>query len=299
MTLRFWKYQGTANDFILLEATSELQALDWVEWAPRLCDRHRGVGADGILLLSSAESPERRMRVINADGSEPEMCGNGLRCAVRWWFDQGSLPSDTLVTVQTGAGPREAVCQGDGQVRLAMGQPGWRRADIPMLGPAAEECRGEPVTLEGQTLPMTAVSMGNPHAVLLVPDAQLVPLSRWGPLLERDPRFPQRTNVEFISVINPAEIRMQVWERGVGATMACGTGACAAAVVVAREGLVNRQVAVHLPGGTLHVTWAEDDAVWLTGPADHVFSGQVDLAGWGARLTEARVLGRPEVSPLP
>ncbi|MEB3329869.1 MAG: diaminopimelate epimerase [Candidatus Sericytochromatia bacterium] len=277
MRLRFHKYEGTGNDFLVLDATQLPEALAWARLAPALCDRHRGVGADGLLLLGPGTLAPWRMRVINADGSEPEMCGNGVRCAVRWWADRGLIGPGPCA-IETLAGVIRAECVGADQVRVAMGRPRWRRAELPAAGPGEAELRDEPFALGGQLLRFTGVSMGNPHVVAVVPDVAAIPLETWGPLMEHHPTFPARTNVEFVEVRGPREAVMRVWERGAGPTQACGTGACATLVVLARAGRLAREAAIHVPGGPLAVAWHDDDEVWLTGEARGVFHGEVNLA---------------------
>jgi diaminopimelate epimerase len=286
MRLRFDKYEGTGNDFIVLDAEGLVEEPDWARLAPALCDRHRGIGADGVLLLGRGERAPWRMRVINADGSEPEMCGNGVRCAMRWWADTGRVGPGPAV-IETLAGLVQAECVESARVRVAMGRPRWLRAELPAAGPPEAELVDEPFTLGAETFRFTAVSMGNPHAVAVVADVAAVPLATWGPFVEHHPVFPARTNVEFVEILGRQEAVMRVWERGAGPTQACGTGACATLVVLARAGLLAREATIHLPGGPLTVAWDDDDEVWLTGAARGVFAGEVDLA---------RLAGAPSVS---
>jgi diaminopimelate epimerase len=286
MRLRFDKYEGTGNDFIVLDAEALTEEPDWAQLAPALCDRHRGIGADGVLLLGRGERAPWRMRVINADGSEPEMCGNGVRCAMRWWADTGRVGPGPAV-IETLAGLVQAECVDPARVQVAMGRPRWLRAELPAAGPPEAELLDEPFTLGAETVRFTGVSMGNPHAVAVVADVASVPLAKWGPFVEHHPVFPARTNVEFVEVRGRQEAVMRVWERGTGPTRACGTGACATLVVLARAGLLAREATIHLPGGPLMVAWDDDDEVWLTGAARGVFTGEVDLA---------RLAGAPAVS---
>lgn len=277
MSLPFWKYEGTGNDFVVLDAGAAPAGLDWATLAPLLCDRHRGIGADGVLLLGPGEAAPLRMRVLNADGSEPEMCGNGIRCAMRWWADQGRL-APGLAEIETLAGLIRAELVGVDAVRVGMGRPRWLRGEIPTAGEAAAEFRDQVLGVEGEPLTFTAVSMGNPHAVCVVPAVDAVPLTRWGPVLEHHPAFPARTNVEFLEIVDAHRARMIVWERGAGVTLACGTGACAALVVAARAGLLAREATITLPGGALRIEWDATDEVWMTGPARPVFTGTVEPA---------------------
>lgn len=283
VALRFWKYEGTGNDFVVIDAEAAPAGVNWHALATRLCDRNRGVGADGLLLLGPGTTAPLRMQVINADGSEPEMCGNGLRCAVRWWASRGQL-GPGLAAIETHAGLIRAEMAGPEAVRVGMGRPRWLRREIPAAGDPSSEFQDQPLAVEGATLRFTAVSMGNPHAVCLVPAVGDVPLARWGPVMERHPAFPARTNVEFLEVVDRQHARMIVWERGAGATLACGTGACAALVVGARAGLLDREATIVLPGGPLQLAWDETDEVWMTGPARAVFSGTMDGA-WLAAVT--------------
>lgn len=270
MRVSFLKAQGTGNDFLVFDLTAEHPEVDWHALAPRLCDRHFGVGADGLLLIAPATQPGAayRMRVINPDGSEPEMCGNGLRCFVRVLHARGML-TGTTVTVETGAGLRRAeiLDAPDGfQVRLDMGLPFDQGRDM--------------LPLPDRRLDVHLVSMGNPHCVSFVDDLERLPFETLGPLVESHVRFRQRTNAEFAQILSRGRIRVKVWERGVGPTLACGTGACATAVAAISRGLSDRNVIVELPGGPLAINWAVGGPVFLTGPAQIVFSGEVDLSAF-------------------
>ncbi len=300
-TLPFAKFQGAGNDFVIVDgrrraAVGGREGLDWGGLARRLCDRHFGVGADGLLVASDpqASGAAQRMRMFNPDGSEAEMCGNGLRCFVRWLVDRHEVPAARLA-VETGAGVLPVEVGADGWVAAGMGRPALRPGEIPL---STEAAAGQPpagpvlrLPLELPDLPgvqyeATCVSMGNPHAVVFVPDTAAVPLERHGPLLERHAAFPARTNVEFCQVLGSDRLRVRVWERGAGITLACGTGACAAVVAARLRGYVGGRVAVELPGGELEVTWAgwpgagrpaADEApapVTLRGPAVRVFDGE-------------------------
>jgi diaminopimelate epimerase len=276
MKLPFAKYQGTGNDFIMVDGLAGLPDLDWAAFARRWCDRHFGVGADGVILVLKGQAAPFAMRVINADGSEPEMCGNGLRCFVRWLADRGLAPAGPF-QVETGAGVLGPEVLPDGRVRVDMGKPILSRARIPMNGPDADQVVEEPLAVGNESFLVTAVSMGNPHAVIFVPDAQAVPLAEWGPPLETHPAFPARTNVEFAQVLNRHEARMRVWERGAGPTLACGTGACATLVAGVLTGRLDRQATIHLPGGPLAIAWEEGGPVTMTGAAEAVYTGELPL----------------------
>lgn len=276
MKLQFAKYQGTGNDFILVDGLAGLPVFDWPAAAAFLCDRHYGVGADGVILVEPGKQAPYAMRVINADGSEPEMCGNGIRCVARWLHDTGKVGAGSF-DVETGAGVIRPAVLPDGQVRVDMGKPRLTRADIPMAGPPDEQVIEEPLGAGFGTVLVTAVSMGNPHAVMFVPDVDRIPLADWGPRIERHEMFPDRTNVEFAQVMGPNHANMRVWERGSGVTLACGTGACATLVAGVLTGRMAREATIHLPGGPLHIHWDDEDHVWLTGPAEPVYTGEVML----------------------
>lgn len=275
-TLAFAKYQGTGNDFIVIDGREGLPLVDWADTARFLCDRHYGVGADGLLLITRGETAPFKMEVVNADGSRPEMCGNGLRCVARFLFDRGVV-SHGPFEVETGAGVLRPEVLADLDVRIDMGRPILERERIPMTGPAQDRVVEEPVGAGAGMVLVTAVSMGNPHAVIFVRDVDAVPLADWGPRLETHPTFPHRTNVEFVQVMGPRLARMRVWERGSGPTLACGTGACATLVAGVLTGKLEREAIIQLPGGPLAIAWDEADHVWLTGPAEHVYDGRVKL----------------------
>jgi diaminopimelate epimerase len=284
----FVKLQGAGNDFVLVDASRPDSAhgniATWQAVAKQVCDRHAGVGADGVLLLLPADDADVRMIVINADGSLAEMCGNGIRCVARYWEDAGRLTGRAL-HVETGAGVLRPEMMADGQVRVSMGRPRLARHDIPMTGPDADRILDE--HLEGTALKVTAVSMGNPHAVVFVPDLDEFHFGLLGPVLSGHKRFPEGVNAGFVQLLSPGEIRLRVWERGSGPTLACGTGACAAVVAGNLTGRLERDVRVHLPGGTLRVEWpSEDGDVYMTGPARHVFTGEIALAPQGADVLQ-------------
>lgn len=281
MTLRFTKMHGLGNDFIVIDGVLHSVPQEGGRWAPRWCHRHFGIGADGLLFVLPSKVADFRMRLFNADGSEAEMCGNGLRCLAKFVYERGYTHREEF-TVETPAGimrPRLKVEGGKVvSVTVDMGEPRLARRQIPMLGePAEEPVVGEEVEVEGQSFRMTAVSMGNPHAVLFLPQVEGYAVEHWGPRIERHPLFPQRTNVEFVEVMSPSEVRMRVWERGVGETLACGSGACAAVVAGVLNGLMQPRATVHLPGGDLLIEWREDGRVLMTGPAEEVFQGEVPV----------------------
>jgi len=277
----FVKMHGLGNDFIVVDAlTTSMDVTALVAATPRLCDRHFGIGGDGLILVMPSDSADFRMRIINSDGSEPEMCGNGIRCFARFVYEHG-LTELTQFTVETLAGPIVPVLQlTDSRVtgvRVDMGEPHLERRDIPMSGPEGQVVN-EPLTIGDTTLYLTAVSMGNPHAVIFVDDVATFPIELFGPLIEQHPMFPRRTNVEFAQVISPQYLPMRVWERGAGITLACGTGACATLVAAVLNGLTERTATIELPGGPLEITWdADSNHVYMTGPAEEVFCGTIML----------------------
>lgn len=274
MKMPFIKMHGLGNDFVLFDCrNSELPGLPGV--AERLCKRRFGIGADQLLLLYPSDVADFRMRIFNADGSEVEMCGNGIRCLAKYIWDRG-LSKNDVIAVETQAGimrPRKA----GGFVMVDMGEPVLEPERIPISdvkgpGPVVDY----PLQIEDKEFGITCVSMGNPHAVIVVDRVADFPVAHFGSRIESHPLFPRRTNVEFIEVTGPSEISMRVWERGAGETMACGTGASAAAVASSLKGLTSRKVTVHLTGGDLTIEWAGDNHVHMTGPAVEVFTGEID-----------------------
>ena len=276
--MRFSKYHGTGNDFVMIEdvadkveLTSDLVAL--------LCDRHKGIGADGLIRIAPSDRADFFMDYWNADGATAEMCGNGVRCLAKYVLERG-LTDKTELEVDTRAGVKRLWLDVDAgtvrSVRVDMGPPALERSAIPMTGGGDDRFVGEPFPDAGPEYRATAVSMGNPHLVLVgASDLGELDLPRIGPPLEHHPDFPQRTNVEFIRVRGERAIDVRVWERGVGETMACGTGACASLVGASEMGLVGRSATIRFPGGDVEVQWAEDGRVYLTGPATFVFDGEL------------------------
>lgn len=283
MRIPFTKMHGCGNDYVYIDCL-ERELADPAGLARRLSDRHFGIGSDGIILILPSEKADYRMRMFNADGSEAEMCGNGIRCFAKWLYDRGLLKGDEA-RVETAAGIRTLRVYAEGgkarRVRVNMGIPRLSRSDIPMLGEEGQAVN-EQLTIDvpGQgdlALRFTAVSMGNPHCVIYVDDTAAFPVALYGPLVERHPLFPRRTNVEFVQVISPSEARMRVWERGSGETLACGTGAAATCVAGVLNGKTDRRLLLHLLGGDLELEWASDGPVYLIGPAEEVFEGTIDL----------------------
>ncbi len=272
--MQFTKYTGLGNDFIFLD-TPQAQALrDPFHAAKVLCDRHTGIGADGLILLLPSDKADVQMRIINSDGSEAEMCGNASRCVPLHLVRHG-LTAKRQITLDTLAGliRTEIVDEKNGLVRVNMGTPRLMRGEIPMDGPANEKAIGVTLQAADREFTGTAVSMGNPHFVIFVKDINLVLLEKWGPALENHPAFPRKTNVEFVQVLDNQTVRMRVWERGAGITQACGTGACATAVACVLNHQTVPDITVQLDGGNLQIAWPDQQDVWMTGPAREVFSG--------------------------
>ena len=278
-SLRFAKLHGTANDFVYADARDGFPG-DPAALAARLCDRHRGIGADGLILLlrPTNGSADCRMAVYNADGSRPEMCGNGIRGLAKFALDRGLVTADPL-RVETDAGVKELHAERENgrvvRVTVDMGRPEWHGRRIPVA--ADGEVIEQPLTVDGRTYKITCVSMGNPHCVVFLDDVAGLDLPALGPRFERHRFFPKGVNTEFVRRVSAERLEMRVWERGAGATLACGTGACAAAVVAARTGHTGRRTTVALPGGELDIEWRPDDHVLMTGDAVEVFEGSVEV----------------------
>ncbi|MDR3691227.1 MAG: diaminopimelate epimerase [Fimbriimonas sp.] len=274
LTIPFTKMQGIGNDFVVIDALqhSELPA-NLPEFARKVNDRRFGIGGDGLILLEPGESAPFRMRMFNPDGSESEMCGNGIRCFGRLLQDHKHL-NDETVRVETGAGTLTLEMLGPGRFRVDMGQARLTRGEIGMVGPSDQLFTEVPV---GSGYAGTAVSMGNPHLVIFVDDVAKVELETVGPVLEHHPEFPKRTNVHFIQVVDRDHLIQRTWERGAGITLACGTGACASAVAAFVTGRANRKVEIRLPGGKLEIEYLEDGRVLMTGPAESVFEGEIEV----------------------
>ena len=273
----FTKWQGCGNDFVLFDCRQDVPA-DYAKLAQQVCDRHYGVGADGILVVLPSDCADFRMRIFNTDGSEAEMCGNGIRCFARYIYDFG-LTDKTCFTVETGAGVLvpEIILE-NGQVtgvKVDMGEPHLLGEEIPVTGFDGQRVIDEPLTVDGKTYRMTAVSMGNPHCVIFVDDAENFPIYELGRQFESHALFPKKTNTEFVEVKDRRHVRMRVWERGAAVTLACGTGSCATVVAGILNDKLDSEAEVQLDGGRLIVKWAENNHVFMTGPAELVFSGKL------------------------
>ncbi len=307
MKIKFTKMHALGNDFIVIDnREAKLKSVSRI--AEKLCHRRFGIGADQMLLLGHSKNADFRMRIFNADGSEVEMCGNGIRCLGKYIWDNILLCDDTAfarkycqsiesLAIETLAGIKYIYKSGN-LYRIDMGEPVFEPAKIPvklsqesgvrssvkrkhnseLITPDSEPVINYPLRIKDREFRMTCISMGNPHAVIIVKDVDAVQLNNIGPLIENHKLFPSRTNVEFVQPQGKGNIKMRVWERGAGETMACGTGASASAVVSALLGLTARRVTVHLPGGKLLINWAEkDNHVYMTGPAENVFEGTIEI----------------------
>ncbi len=276
MKLKFTKMHGAGNDFVVLDGINQTIDLS-PEQYQALADRHFGVGCDQILLVQAATRPDCdfRYRIFNADGGEVQQCGNGARCFVRFVHEQGLTPKREI-RVETASGVIVPKLEDDGRVTVDMGPPRFEPAEIPFVAPARAPTYR--LDVAGRELEISAVSMGNPHAVWLVEDADAAPVAELGPLLEHHLSFPQRVNVGFMQIVDRNQIRLRVFERGSGETLACGTGACAAVVAGIARGLLAATVQVHTRGGDLSISWAGAGShVFLTGPAVTVFQGEIEL----------------------
>ncbi|RMF85410.1 MAG: diaminopimelate epimerase [Nitrospinota bacterium] len=275
--MRFVKMHGIGNDYIYIDCfQQEVKAPE--KLAPRMSDRHFGVGGDGLILIMPSQRADLRMRMFNADGSEAEMCGNGIRCVAKYAYDHHLVRKEEI-SVETLAGilhlqlfPRAGKVE---RVRVNMGVPRLLGKEIPVQKGGEEPIIDQPLTVQEREFRITCVSMGNPHCVIFVGDTETFPVTGYGPQIEHHPFFPQRTNVEFVQVLSADAIRMRTWERGSGETLACGTGACAATVASILNGKTGPRITVHLRGGDLELEWGgEGEPVFMTGPATEVFSGE-------------------------
>ncbi|MGB5439525.1 MAG: diaminopimelate epimerase [Gammaproteobacteria bacterium] len=276
MRLEFTKMHGLGNDFIVIDAINQTVSLT-AQQVRRLADRHFGIGCDQLLLVERATSAEAdfRYRIYNADGGEVGQCGNGARCFMRFVNEQG-LSDKTELRVETAAGPLRLFREDDDQVTVNMGVPRLQPAEIPFDAPGF--ATRYPLRVTGSELEIAAISMGNPHAVLLVDDVERAPLAQLGPLIESHPRFPDRVNAGFMQIVDRHSIRVRVHERGAGETLACGSGACAAVVAGRLWGRLETRVKVFLNGGELMVSWqGEGEPVMMTGPATTVYQGHIEL----------------------
>lgn len=277
--MKFTKMHGCGNDYVYVNLFEE-QLDNPAEVSIKVSDRHFGIGSDGLITIGPSDKADFRMHIYNADGSEAEMCGNGIRCVAKYVYDH-KLTDKTEITVETGAGVLTLILYPENgkvqQVRVDMGEPILTPADIPVVS-QNDKVIDEPIEVGGKTWNMTCVSMGNPHAVVFVDDTASFPLETYGPLFENHERFPKRTNTEFVQVISRTEVNMRVWERGSAETWACGTGTCATVMACILNGKTEDKVLVHLRGGDLTIEYDRaSNHVFMTGPATEVFSGEIEV----------------------
>lgn len=281
--MKFTKMHGCGNDYVYVNCLQE-RVENPEETARMVSERHFGIGSDGLILIHPSEIADFRMAMYNADGSEGQMCGNGIRCVAKYVYDYG-LTAKTSIAIETLAGIKYLdLTVEDGKVSMVkvnMGAPVLEPARIPVkLG--KDKCIAERLTVDGKEYELTAVSMGNPHAVVFVDDTAGLPLEKIGPGFEHHPAFPERINTEFVQILNRKEVNMRVWERGSGETLACGTGTCATVVACVLNGLTEDEITVHLLGGDLIVKYdRKAETVWMTGPATVVFDGEIDIQKTG------------------
>jgi diaminopimelate epimerase len=280
MGIEFTKYHGLGNDFILIDNRAASEPLLTPNQAMKLCDRHFGVGADGIIFaLPGQQGTDYSMRIFNSDGSEPEMCGNGIRCLAKFLADLEAVSAPHTYRIHTLAGLISPKLETSGLITVDMGKPHLLAAEIPTtLGDADAKVINQPLTAADKEWQVTCVSMGNPHCITFVDDVAAIPLETIGAQFETHAAFPKKINTEFIQVVRPDYFKMRVWERGAGITLACGTGACASLVAAVMNGYCDRMATIELPGGCLQVHWSEaDNHLYMTGPAEKVFTGVLSV----------------------
>jgi len=276
--LNFWKMHGLGNDYIVIDNRGgELSEEELPDLAIKLCKRRVGIGADGLLLVCNSRVADAKMRIFNSDGTEAEMCGNGIRCFAKYCFENG-IAKKNVISVETLAGIKELYLKVEGgavtSVRVNMGAPCFEAEKIPIIGNGT--FINKPLDVDGKILMATALSMGNPHCVIFVNNIDNYPVDAIGPKIEDHKLFPKRTNVEFVQVISRKRLKVRVWERGVGETLACGTGACTSVVTAKVLGKVKEEAIVELPGGKLIVEYKEN-VVFMEGPAEKVFEGKMSI----------------------
>lgn len=276
--MKVTKMHGLGNDFIVFH-DSQGATRDYTKLAQQLCDRHTGIGADGLVIVTDSDVADVRMRIVNADGSEAEMCGNGIRCFAKYAYEHGHITSEAF-TIETLAGiMKPALTVENGIVTLVtvdMGKPSFASSHIPM-NVDLPKVIDYTIDVDGTPTVVSSVLLGVPHTEVFVDDVTAVPLTTLGPKIETNPIFPRKTNVNFVQVVDNSHIKVRTWERGAGATLACGTGSCASAVMACEKGLTGREVDVELYRGTLHISYADDGTVYMTGPAAEVFSIDMDI----------------------
>jgi diaminopimelate epimerase len=278
--MKFTKMHGAGNDYVYVNCFVE-PLENPVEVAIKVSNRNFGIGSDGLILIMPTDKADVRMRMFNSDGSESEMCGNGIRCVAKYAYDHG-IVDKTEISAETGAGILTLQLFPDNnnkieRVRVNMGPPRLSREEIPMNGAPVAQVVAEELTVLDKTFKITCVSMGNPHCIIYVDDVDNFPVATYGPLIENHQLFPRRTNVEFIQIISRAEVKQRTWERGAGETLACGTGASAVCVSGVLNNVTDRKILNHLAGGDLELEWVENGSVFMTGPATEVFNGEIAL----------------------
>lgn len=281
MKIAFTKMEGCGNDYVYINGfTEKIPQEKKKELVTRLSDRHFGIGSDGVIFINPSKNADFEMEMYNADGTRSEMCGNGVRCVARYVYDHGLTDHQDFVIESMGQKKDMHLYLQDGAVtavRVNMGPPILQAEKIPVIAPDSPVVRNKIEAL-GEVYEMTCVSMGNPHCVIFVDDVAHFPVEKVGPVIEHSPRFPNRVNVEFVQVIDRENVRMRVWERGTGETMACGTGCCATTVACVLNNRTKEHVKVEVLGGELLIHWDQDEnTVWMTGPATEVFSGTMDM----------------------
>lgn len=278
--MKFTKMHGAGNDYVYVDCFKETVD-NPAETAIKVSNRNFGIGSDGLILIMPTDKADVRMRMFNSDGSESEMCGNGIRCVAKYAYDHG-IVTKAEITAETGAGiltlqlflnDKNKV----ERVRVNMGPPRLSRVEIPMDGPAASQVVAEELTVLDKTFKITCVSMGNPHCIIYVDDVDTFPVATYGPLIENHQLFPRRTNVEFIQIVSRSEVKQRTWERGAGETLACGTGASAVCVAGVLNNVTDKKILNHLAGGDLELEWSGNGPVFMTGPATEVFNGEIAL----------------------
>ena len=278
--MKFTKMHGAGNDYVYVNCFTE-KVPDPKETAIKVSNRNFGIGSDGLILIMPSDKADVRMRMFNSDGSESEMCGNGIRCVAKYAYDHG-IVAKKEITAETGAGILTLQLFTDAankveKVRVNMGIPRLTRGEIPMTGEGGSKVINEPLNILHTTFHITCASMGNPHCVIFVEDVEKFQVEKYGPLIENHEMFPRRTNVEFVQIISRTEVRQRTWERGAGETLACGTGASAVCVAGALNGFTEKKILNHLSGGDLELEWSEEGFLYMTGPAVEVFSGEINL----------------------
>jgi len=274
--MKFTKMHGIGNDYVYVNCFEE-EVKEPAKLAVVISDRHFGVGSDGLILILPSKAADCRMRIFNADGSEAQMCGNGVRCVAKYVLDHKITQKNPL-TVETLAGIKTVQLFKEkglvSKARVDMGKPRLMRQEIPMFGKESQVIDELLTTNKGASFQITCVSLGNPHCIIFVDDFDGIDVAKWGKEIERHPLFPERINVHFVQIHSPSEVTIKTWERGSGITLACGTGASAACVAGVLNKKTERNIVAHLPGGDLSLEWAKDDHVYMTGPATEVFTGE-------------------------